>query len=78
MKNEKVKSKNEEMKTKYIKPMAWVFAGMSPCNTLLAGSGVTGNSGGSGNGIGYGGVDTGGGKDPSAKNGLTIKDVWED
>ena len=72
MKNEKVKSKNEEMKTTYIKPMAWVFAGISPCNTLLAGSGVTGN------GIGYGGVDTGGGKDPSAKNVLSIHDVWDD
>ena len=59
--------------------MAWVFAGMSPCNTLLAGSGVTGNSGGSGNGIGYGGVDTGGGKDPSAKGTpFSFRDVWED
>ena len=68
------------MKKRYYKPIAGVFAGMSPCNTLLAGSGVTGNSGGggSGNGIGYGGVDTGGGKDPSAKNGLTIHNLWED
>ena len=53
-------------------PKVRAFARMFPCDALLADSGVTGN------GIGYGGVDTGGEKDPSAKNVLSIHDVWDD
>lgn len=66
------------MKREYIKPQ---ITGIMDVNTeLLLGSGVDSSlvtgEGGDVN-IDYGGIDTGGNKDPDAKKG-TFHSVWED
>ena len=55
------------MKKTYIAPVITREVALK-AHAMLCGSGVTGD------GIGYGGVDTGGTKDPSAREG----DFWDD
>ena len=62
------------MKNTYLKPIVKVLRAIS--DDLLTGS-VTGDPNG---GIGYGGVDTGGNKDPEAKQYIPddFRSVWDD
>ena len=72
------KSKERKMKREYIKPQITDIMDMD--TELLLGSEVDPNrvTGDGGNvDIDYGGIDTGGKKDPEAKKG-TFFSVWED
>ena len=63
------------MKKNYISPVCEVM--VLEAQQLLAGSGVSGGSG-PGSGIGYGGVDDGGSKDPSARYYYDLLDDWDE
>ena len=63
------------MKKNYISPVCEVM--VLEAQQLLAGSSGVGGSG-TGSGIGYGGVDNGGSKDPAARSYNGLLDDWDE